>query len=162
MAEIILSEVSHSDPQLRTLIGLLDEELLTRYPKSGIHGLDFDDPQIAAVRFFLITVEGEPAACGAFRPLDQRSAEIKRMFVRKEYRKQGLAGRILSAIESAAMQADYRILRLETGPNQPESLHLYRKFGFDEIEPWGEYIGDPYSICFEKQLAPSLDVKKPS
>ncbi|MFO0968127.1 MAG: hypothetical protein U0793_21435 [Gemmataceae bacterium] len=43
-------------------------------------------------------------------------------------------------------------LRLETGTRQPESIRLYETSGYHRIEPYGEYIGDLHSVCFEKRL----------
>ena len=59
---------------------------------------------------------------------------------------------MLLFLESEVKKQGYSIIKLETGPNQPESLQLYKKFGFYEIEKFGEYINSKYSICFEKKL----------
>lgn len=42
--------------------------------------------------------------------------------------------------------------RLETGEPQKEFVHFYTKLGYARIEPFGEYIGSEYSLCFEKSL----------
>ena len=67
-------------------------------------------------------------------------------------RRKGIASGILLLLESEAKKQCYSIIKLETGPNQQESLHLYKKFGFYEIEKFGEYINSKYSICLEKKL----------
>ncbi|MDJ0714271.1 MAG: hypothetical protein QNJ54_08610 [Prochloraceae cyanobacterium] len=43
-------------------------------------------------------------------------------------------------------------MKLETGDRQPEALGLYASLGYKQIPNFGEYIGDPHSICMEKKL----------
>jgi hypothetical protein len=43
-------------------------------------------------------------------------------------------------------------IRLETGNQQPEAIALYESHGFDRIPPFGKYVGDPVSLCFEKPV----------
>ena len=135
----------------RTLIQELDAELAERYPLHAIHGLhpgESEDPKL----IFLIVREGsEPAACGAVRPIDATTAEVKRMFVRSVYRGRGIGRVLLEALESAARDEGYATLVLETGIRQPEALALYRGAGYVDREPYGEYIGNPFSVCMMKQ-----------
>jgi putative acetyltransferase len=44
-------------------------------------------------------------------------------------------------------------VRLETGNRQPEAIALYEGCGFARIAPFGVYVGDPTSVCFELRLA---------
>ena len=46
-----------------------------------------------------------------------------------------------------------RVIRLETGVRQPESLALYRRHGYTERGPFGAYQRDPLSTFFEKWIA---------
>lgn len=41
---------------------------------------------------------------------------------------------------------------LETGTRQPEAIRLYETEGYQSIDCYGEYAGDPLSVCFEKRL----------
>jgi putative acetyltransferase len=134
------------------LISELDNDLLERYPGQWIHGLhpeDINDPEF----FFAVAYFGEiPVGCGALRPLAEGIAEVKRMFVLREYRRRGFSRDILSFLESRARATGYMTLRLETGTQQPESTALYASAGYRPIPCYGEYIGNPFSLCFEKQL----------
>ena len=47
-----------------------------------------------------------------------------------------------------------RVIRLETGINQPAAIGLYRRFGFTERRAFGAYREDPLSVFMEKHLAP--------
>jgi ribosomal protein S18 acetylase RimI-like enzyme len=44
------------------------------------------------------------------------------------------------------------VVRLETGNGQPEAIGLYKSAGYRETASFGEYVGNPFSICFEKKL----------
>ncbi len=91
---------------------------------------------------------------GALRPLDDRVAEVRRMYVLPSHRRHGVARLILGELERRALEFGYRVLRLETGFRQQAALQLYETSGFRRIDPFGPYIDDPTSVCFEKQIVP--------
>jgi len=136
----------------RNLISELDADLLERYPKQFIHGLhpeDIDDPGLV----FVVARDGVmPVGCGALRRIDSQTAEVKRMFVVPGLRGRGFARQILGFLEGTARKAGYATLRLETGARQHEAVGLYRSVGYSEIACYGEYVGNPFSVCFEKGL----------
>ncbi|MBD0383019.1 GNAT family N-acetyltransferase [Paenibacillus sedimenti] len=144
--------VKHTDPKLLALIAKLDQDLMQRYPIEEIHFVDFNDPSVERITF-AVAFEGEmPVGCGALRPIDADSTELKRFFVDKEYRNRGIASQLLSFLEAQALEAGNHIIRLETGAAQPEAIALYTKYGYYPIEPFGEYIDSPGSLCYEKKL----------
>jgi putative acetyltransferase len=49
---------------------------------------------------------------------------------------------------------DLTLLILETGRCQPEAIARYEAAGFARTAPYGEYIGNPASVCYGKQLSP--------
>jgi len=152
MKDLQIKIVCPDDKDLMALINELDEELLTRYPKEGIFTLDFNQPKIKTAVFVVACSDNMPVGCGAILPMNTECVELKRFFVRKAHRGRGIATGILLFLESEVRKRGYGIIKLETGPNQPESLNLYKKFGFYEIEKFGEYINGKYSICLEKKL----------
>ena len=136
----------------RALIEELDADLLTRYPGQWIHGLhpeDIIDPDFI---FVVARLGSESVACGALRRLDSDVAEVKRMFVKSAFRRKGISRQLLHFLESTARTSGYRILKLETGTKQPESVGLYKSTGYKQIPCFGEYLGNPFSICLEKRL----------
>jgi GNAT superfamily N-acetyltransferase len=64
--------------------------------------------------------------------------EVKRMFVVPDFRRYGIARRILSALESRATELGHAMVRLETGKRQPEAVCLYESSGYREIARFGE------------------------
>src|SRR5262245_35244330 len=135
------------------LIRQLDEDLLRRYPSlkvtHGLHPRDLTDPDFT---FLIARVGGRAVGCGALRVLEVGVGEVKRMFVLPEFRGRGIARQILEALESRARELGYRFVRLETGTEQREAISLYKSAGYREMEAFGEYAGNPFSVCFEKRL----------
>ena len=76
------------------------------------------------------------------------------MFVRRDARRQGIAKKILTSLEEAARQEGFGMLKLETGHRQPAAVRLYGEAGFRPCPLFGDYVGDPTSLCFEKPLLP--------
>ena len=54
------------------------------------------------------------------------------------------------------MTSGFTVMRLETGNRQSAAMALYESCGFVRISPFGEYIGDPTSVCYEKRIASEL------
>jgi len=81
---------------------------------------------------------GDVAGCAALRPLDAHAAEMKRLYVRAEYRGSGIGRALVEAIIRAAQAAGYRELRLDTLPAMESAQSLYRQLGFVEIKPYSE------------------------
>jgi len=103
-------------------------------------------------RFVVAWVGGVALGCGAFRRFDEHAVEIKQMYVAPAGRRRGLARLILKELERLAAVAGYRVARLETGTLQIEAIALYETSGYSRIPPFGCYIGNPISVCFEKML----------
>jgi GNAT superfamily N-acetyltransferase len=106
-----------------------------------------------AGRLFLVFYDGELAGCGAFRQLEEKVCEIKRIYVREKFRGHGIGRKMLEKLIDEARAAGYESMRLDSWiPRMQTAIAMYRKFGFGEIEPYNE---NPYEMIFmEKQLQP--------
>jgi len=152
MSNMEIKVVEPSCPDLLHLIGKLDEDLLRRYPAEAIHGLDFNDPNIMDIVFVVAYRNSLPVGCGAIRPIDTESTELKRFFVESSYRRMGIASRMLSFLEHMARQMNFHKIRLETGTEQPEAILFYKNHGYKKIDKFGEYVHCEMSLCYEKSL----------
>ncbi len=101
---------------------------------------------------FLIYDNDLPVACAAFKYYDTGVAEVKRVFVRKDYRGQGLSRRLMEQVEKKALEQGYHSLILETGRPLKEAMGLYTNIGYRITEKYGQYKDMPESICMRKDL----------
>lgn len=108
------------------------------------------------------TEHGEAVGMAALVQLDPASdgsepgdAELKRMFVSDTARGLGVAGALLTRLESDAGVRGIRRMVLETGPLHAPALALYAKHGYSEIAQFGQYRGEAYSVCMAKALSPT-------
>lgn len=76
------------------------------------------------------------AGCVGLRPLDNRTGEMKRLYVRPTYRSWGLGKCLVESVIHAARQAGYSELRLDTLPSMTSAQSLYHRLGFVEIPPY--------------------------
>lgn len=135
----------------RELIGELDAVLNPNYPPESRHGYSAEKLVRQGVAFFVIRADGAPAGCGGVQ-LFADYAELKRMYVRPQFRGLGLGKRMVNHLAEYAAQHGMKTLRLETGVSQAEALGLYESFGFRRVPPFGDYSPDPLSICMEKGI----------
>jgi GNAT superfamily N-acetyltransferase len=101
-------------------------------------------------------VDGVPAGCGGWRVHAPGVAELKRMYVEPAFRRQGLARRLLAALESTAAAAGHRHLLLNSGGRQPEALALYARAGYTPVPGYGIYAESPDAVFLGKRLSRDL------
>lgn len=147
--EIVMTDSQNVD--FIKLIELLDEDLVGRYgdlqKKYKQHNkIDFIKDVV------VIYKNGEPVACGAFKEFESNSVEMKRIFVKKENRRQGLSRIVMGKLEEIAKSKGYECVVLETGLKQYESISLYKSLGYKLIANYGPYTGNTNSICMKKLL----------
>jgi putative acetyltransferase len=147
-----IAEERPDSPDAAALISELEEHLSALYPQESRHGYSVEKLIRQGVAFFVMRVDGRPAGCGGVQLYGSDYGEIKRMYVRPAYRGYGLAKTILQRLEKHAIERGVYCLRLETGIHQREAIGLYRRIGFEEIGPFGEYREDPLSQFYEKRL----------
>jgi GNAT superfamily N-acetyltransferase len=109
--------------------------------------VDFAPP---AGGFLVGYADGEPICAGGIKRIAPDAAEIKRMYVAPSARRRGVARALLAALEGAARERGYAILRLDTGPKQRHAMALYASAGYVEI---GNFNANPIAAYWgEKRL----------
>jgi GNAT superfamily N-acetyltransferase len=159
MAAMQIRAVRYDHPDAMKLNDLVQLEYAERYGDGDITPMDpaqFDPPH----GLYLVAYDGtEPVASGGWRAQNaggegyaDGDAEIKRMYVVPEARGNGLARRILAALEDSAREAGRIHMVLETGTKQPEAIALYTSSGYSPAVKFGLYRCYEDSRCFAKPL----------
>lgn len=150
---IDLRSVAYGSDDAQLLTAEVQTEYVRRYGGEGDTApVDTTEFEGDGGAFFLVYVDDVPAAMGGWRRHGDEDAEIKRMFVRPQFQRRGLARLILSHLEVTAAAVGISRLILETGLEQPEAISMYRSAGYEDIPPFGFYVGDPLSVHLGKRL----------
>lgn len=115
---------------------------------SQFPGTKYDAPEGT---FFLALWKGEPAGCIGLRRFDEGSCEMKRMFVKPQYRGLGIAMELCNAFFRSVREFGYRKVLLDTNREMPEAIAIYRKLGFVAIPPYC-VNANPNPVYFMKTL----------
>ena len=149
---IEITTVSWDDPDAVRLREAQRTELDARY------GTDDHEPGAVptaeTVTVFLVARDesGTAVGCGGLRLLGPGSGEVKRMYVEPSVRGSGVAAALLRALEEHARGLGITRLLLETGTAQPDAIRFYQREGYEPIEAYGPYAGEPLSRCFARDL----------
>jgi putative acetyltransferase len=148
-----ISQESPDQSDVIALIADLDAYQDTLYPPEARYALDLASLKKSNV-IFVVARDGDGLAvgCGAVVIADA-VGELKRMYVRPQNRGQGVARRLLLALEASSSSVGCEALRLETGPYQPEALAFYDKQGYERCGAFAGYADHPLSVFMAKQLA---------
>ena len=143
---------SPDQPEVVALIAELDAYQDTLYPPESRHSLDLTSLKQPNILFAVARDKALRAVGCCAVVLNPKYGELKRMYVSPQCRGQGVARRLLSLLESKAAQTGCTLIKLETGPFQPEALGLYEANGYERRGPFGEYAYDPLSVFMQKDL----------
>jgi putative acetyltransferase len=106
----------------------------------------------------LALVDGEIAGCGGFRPLDDadypNACEMKRLYVRRAFRRFGLGRVVACALMDRALEAGYDVMLLDTLDDMEAARGLYGSLGFVEVPPY-YYNPIPGAHYLKAELADS-------
>ena len=151
MSNLTLIRTDSNQPDFRELVTQLDKDLAIR--DGDDHAFYSQFNKVDAIKEVVVAYQNEiPTGCGTIKPFSDTTAEIKRMFVHPDYRKQGIASKILHSLEKWAKELGFTECILETGKMQPEAIALYQKVGYQITPNYGQYMGVDNSVCMKKKL----------
>ena len=149
MIKLIRTDSSNKD--FIELVCLLDKELQIR--DGAEHTFYAQYNKIDKIKNVVVAYEDDVAVgCGAIKEYEPGTMEVKRMFVKDEYRSKGIATFVLLELEKWTLELGCSKCILETGVKQPEAIRLYTKNNYSVIPNYGQYAGVDNSVCMEKVL----------
>jgi GNAT superfamily N-acetyltransferase len=152
MTPLVPIQIALADPasaQARHCLTEYFAELDRRFPTGFDPGPPADPAQYRPPRgaFLLATLDDLPMGCVALSAPDR---EVKRLWIAPQARGQGLARRLMAAVEDQARQMGLTDLRLDTNATLTEAIALYQSTGWSPI---GRYNANPYAQAwFSKDL----------
>ncbi len=102
-------------------------------------------------RLVLAREDGRAIGCVALRRIGQDVCEMKRLYVRPEYRGTGVGRRLAERIIDEARAAGYRLMKLDTLSSMAAANRLYESLGFVDARPYGDH-SIPGTRCMERSL----------
>jgi ribosomal protein S18 acetylase RimI-like enzyme len=152
---LLLVARPYDHPHAWALALALHKDQLARYGHAESPDCDASAFQPPAGLFLVAYSGHRPAGCGGFRQYggsEDRTAEIKRMYVRRSHRGRGIGARVLAALESAAQQAGAARIVLETGALNTAACGLYRRFGYAPIPAYSDGRDPEVNRAFARDL----------
>lgn len=134
----------------RILLDELNSVLTVITGDDGTSNFKADDTRMDKSVFVIAYFDNVPCGCGAIRKMSETTAEIKRIYARKN--EHGVGYKVVSALEEKARQFGYNRLLLETRVQNVHAIDFYHKMGYIHCEPYGRYVGKENAYCFEKEI----------
>ncbi|WP_236354844.1 GNAT family N-acetyltransferase [Konateibacter massiliensis] len=127
----------------------IDEQVAGRFDREKFVKYN----QLQSIHDVILIYKGEEiVGGGAYKFYDEETVELKRIFLRKEYRALGLGKELLLRLEADARIQGFRYGILETGNVLKDAIRLYQKMGYKAIPNYGQYADIPESLCMQKKL----------
>ncbi|MDP1851620.1 MAG: GNAT family N-acetyltransferase [Candidatus Planktophila sp.] len=124
----------------------------TTTPMEHVYALDASKLFTPDITVFGARVFGELVGVGAIKRLDAAHAELKSMHTLAKSRGNGIGKAMVTHIEEFAKVQGIKRISLETGPSEPfkPARDLYTSLGYEECEPFGEYVLSEHNMCMTK------------
>jgi DNA-binding MarR family transcriptional regulator/predicted GNAT family N-acyltransferase len=154
-ATVRFDAVDPRSPEAQLAIAAYFSELDRRFDEGfdpGAGGADHDAHMLAAPNgtFLVVTNDENVVGCGGVQCVDERTAEIKRMWIHSDWRGLGLGTRLVERLEIEAAELERQRVVLDTNESLTEAVAMYTRAGYRAIE---RYNTNPYAHhWFEKSL----------
>jgi ribosomal protein S18 acetylase RimI-like enzyme len=149
--ELLIENRPYDDADVIRLVEQVQQEYVVRYGGPDEAAVDLDEFVPPNGVFLVGLVDGEPAATGGWRRIDDGVVEIKRMYVAPHARGHGFARRLLAELEAGAAASGAARVVLNTGNQQPEAIALYESSGYRRVPAVGHYAGQPRALFYGKE-----------
>ena len=89
-------------------------------------------------RLYLAYCDDKAAGCIGLRKIDRQNCEMKRLYIRPQFRGNHIGNKLIRIIIEDARQIGYSHMLLDTLPFLKNAIHMYRTYGFYEIESYND------------------------
>ena len=121
-----------------------NESRFSAYLEKQNYAAEVEDPTVKYAepwgRLYVVYCGGELAGCIGLKKLDEENCELKRLYVRERFRKNGIGNTLVNRIISDAKEIGYKNILLDTFEFLESAVRMYKRLGFVEIE---SYNGNP-------------------
>ena len=101
--------------------------------------------------FVILLLDSEkPIACASYRVCEKDSVEFKRVYVKKDYRKKGIAYDLMKKLEKNVTDENFKYSYIVTGKNNYAAINLYKKLNYKQIPKFGQFKDDEAVVCMKK------------
>lgn len=149
---IIVRNGRPDSPEGTALLTASHAYLQSLYPPEDNYFLSIDELCAPHIRFFIAERDGTPCGCAALAVMGDYG-EVKSMFVDPTLRGSGTGAALMERLEAEARALGLAAMKLETGDDLYPAHRLYRRHGFTDCGPFGDYTDGPHSVFMEKRLA---------
>lgn len=151
-------DLALDDPERPDVLDLLKAHAafaLSESPPDTCHFFDVTRLKAPDISFWSARRDGLLYGVAALKALGPQEVELKSMHVAAARRGQGASQALMHGLLDAARARGYRRLWLETGntPGFQPALSLYRRFGFVDCEPFGDYKATDFNVFMRLDLA---------
>ena len=148
---ISISSESIHTPDAAMLLSELSSALVCITGCSGNASFDLDDMTDSRSCFAVARDDnGIMLGCGAIRPFDTITAEMKRVYARDK--NSGVGKKVVQFLEQRAVELGYSRIILETRIVNEKAVSFYLRNGYTIIQNYGKYADHEEAVCFEKIL----------
>ncbi|HEX7814030.1 GNAT family N-acetyltransferase [Dyella sp.] len=153
---MIISSGHLEDPRVIDLLGFHLRSMHANSPAGNVFALDLSGLKRPDIAFFAAWDGDELLGCGALRELSVTHGEIKSMRTAPAHLRKGAATALLQHMIALAQQRGYERLSLETGSGESfqAAIAMYRRFGFANGAPFGDYVASDFNQFFHLVLTP--------
>jgi putative acetyltransferase len=148
---ITIKRTEASDPDFPFLVAQITLEMREIY---GDFRVIYDNyNQISHLDTVVIACANDtPVGCGCFKEIDDKTVEIKRVYVSPSERKTGIGSAVMDELEVWAKEDGYSRIITETANKLEDSISFLKNRGYQIIPSYGPYAGMKTSVCFGKDL----------
>lgn len=152
MSKITVARGDARDPAATALLEQSHTLMQSLFDAEENHYLEISELCVPSIRFLIAREGGVTLGCAALANKGEYG-EIKSMFVKPRARGKGISHNLMQALEAEARAQNLTSIKLETGDKLPEAITLYRKHGFVDCDPFGDYEANNTSIFMTKSLS---------